>query len=634
VRYRETPRRPGFDLAKSSEDELVRLLASPNIYDRDIAQRLLTERASPAIRGRLEALVLDGKADRKARMHGLWALIGSGPLEPDFHAKLLIHEDSSFRAWGVRAAGNADHVEPAIRQKVIELARDPSPDVRLQVVIAARKLRGHDRMPILLDAQSESYRDPLIPYIVWQSLHPLLGDRPGELDRWFSRYTPKGKFVVIRRVNDEEVLSGLLPRLIDKLLANPEADAGLVARLLMSGLAGDRSIREAVRVVASRFREHSLPAGLDRALRGEFKERIGARLGEREFEERVGARLGMADVFFPPEYIILYAYSTGEMLPAMRTLARAPRADHEMRLLAIGALWSHEPPEAVHPLVETLLSKDSDPGSAEFRGKVLEALGELDDPAVGTIVLKAFPRLPASLQAGAVELLTERPAWTKALLAAVAEKRIPASVLNVTQLRKLQQSRDLEVVGRVRAIWGTIRDRRNPQRERIVDQIRRSIRRTPGDPVAGQSVFGKLCAQCHKIYGSGEEVGPDLTSNGRNDFDQLVSNVFDPNLVIGPGYQATTIATADGRVLTGLLAEDGKDRVVLKIQGGKLETIPRDQVDQVKTAEVSLMPEEVEKQLSPQEIADLFAFLSLDRPPTDPTAKPLPGAGPIVRRSR
>jgi hypothetical protein len=72
----------------------------------------------------------------------------------------------------------------------------------------------------------------------------------------------------------------------------------------------------------------------------------------------------------------------------------------------------------------------------------------------------------------------------------------------------------------------------------------------------------------------------------------------------------------------------------LKIQGGKLETIPRDQVEQVKTAEVSLMPEEIETQLSPREIADLFAFLCLDKPPSEPSARPLPGAGPIARRPR
>ena len=179
----------------------------------------------------------------------------------------------------------------------------------------------------------------------------------------------------------------------------------------------------------------------------------------------------------------------------------------------------------------------------------------------------------------AIELLTERPSWSKALLAAIDDKQIPASALNVNQLRRLQNSKDPEIANRVKSHWGTIREGRNPDRERVVRQMRKLIRATPGDPVAGQAVFNKLCAQCHKIYGAGQEVGPDITSNGRNDFEQLLSNVFDPSLVIGPGNQATTVATTDGRVLTGLLAEDGKDRVVLKLQGGKLETIPRDQID-------------------------------------------------------
>ena len=44
---------------------------------------------------------------------------------------------------------------------------------------------------------------------------------------------------------------------------------------------------------------------------------------------------------------------------------------------------------------------------------------------------------------------------------------------------------------------------------------------------------------------------------GRNDFGQLLSNVLDPSLVIGAGYQARTVATTDGRVLAGLVVEDG-----------------------------------------------------------------------------
>src|SRR5262249_31549088 len=101
--------------------------------------------------------------------------------------------------------------------------------------------------------------------------------------------------------------------------------------------------------------------------------------------------------------------------------------------------------------------------------------------------------------------------------------------------------------------------------------------------------------------------------NGRNSFDQLVSNVFDPSLVIGAGYQATTVVTTRGQVLTGLVVEDNPQRVVLKMQGGKLETIPRAEVESVLASNVSMMPEQIEQQLSRREIADLFAFLTLDR---------------------
>jgi putative heme-binding domain-containing protein len=127
--------------------------------------------------------------------------------------------------------------------------------------------------------------------------------------------------------------------------------------------------------------------------------------------------------------------------------------------------------------------------------------------------------------------------------------------------------------------------------------------------------------------------GPDITLNGRNSFDQLFSNVFDPSLVIGASYRAHTIATTDGRVLTGLLVEDSKQRVVLKVQGGKLETVARNDIELSKIGEISMMPEQLEKQIKPKELADLFAYLVLDRPPSDPNARRLPGVREITPRT-
>jgi putative membrane-bound dehydrogenase-like protein len=617
VRYMESPRRFGFDLARSSDDELIDFLRDPNVYVRDIAQRLLTERASPALRGKLETLVMDDQAPRQARLHGLWALIASGPLEVGFHLKLLNDPRQSFQAWAVRAAGNQGRVESSIRDRVRDLAGNSSPEVRLQAAIAARKLKDVDPVPILMDALLNA-SDPLIPQIVWQNLHPLLEER--QLD-------------VTRRLKEHRgtdlAISALAPRAIERLLDSPKASPELV-RVLQGRMKGKEDLRQTIDVLAERFRARSLSPEMEKSLHEELT-RLLSNMAPDAGDDSPAL-----------EYRILLAYC-GDQASLKKTweIARMAwkgeepesRDDwEESRIRAVGAVLHRKIQGSMRSLVASILAEDDAMSSLDFRGSVLDALDAIDDPEVAPVVLKAYGQLPASLKPRAIELLTRRPAWTRALLAAVADKQVPATVLNVTQLRKLQQSKDPEIAGRIKAVWGTIREGRNPQRERLVERIRRSIRSTPGDPVAGTAVFNKLCVQCHKIHGAGQEVGPDLTSNGRNDFDQLVSNVFDPSLVIGPGYQATTLATTDGRVLTGLLAESGKDRIVLKLQGGKLETVPRNQVDEMKTAEVSLMPEEIEKQLSPQEIADLFAFLCLDKPPSDPTAKPLPGAGPIKKR--
>jgi putative heme-binding domain-containing protein len=128
------------------------------------------------------------------------------------------------------------------------------------------------------------------------------------------------------------------------------------------------------------------------------------------------------------------------------------------------------------------------------------------------------------------------------------------------------------------------------------------------------------------MYGEGADVGPDITRNGRASFEQLISNVFDPSLVIGSAYQAQTVVTTEGRVVTGLLVENSPQRVILKVQGDKQEVIPRDEVEEQKTSPLSLMPEGLEKQLQPEELLNLFAWLTLDRPPEDPAARFLPGS--------
>src|SRR5262249_41373412 len=150
----------------------------------------------------------------------------------------------------------------------------------------------------------------------------------------------------------------------------------------------------------------------------------------------------------------------------------------------------------------------------------------------------------------------------------------------VNQVRKLLLSRDAEVVELVKKRWGTVRTDRNPAREKVIAEVRALIKANPGDPVKGQAVFDKACGVCHKIHGKGQDVGPDVTANGRASIEQLLQNVLDPNRVIGAGYQARTVQTKDGRAFIGLPVEENEQRIVLKVQGGKIETIPRREVEE------------------------------------------------------
>lgn len=257
------------------------------------------------------------------------------------------------------------------------------------------------------------------------------------------------------------------------------------------------------------------------------------------------------------------------------------------------------------------------------RGEFILRLGIRSEPEIAPMIINLYSRLENNNKGRAIQLLTERAPWAKALVEAVEAGKIPSNAVNLNQVRRLQ---DLADKDRVAKIWGRVRAGRNPQRELVVSQMRNYLDRTPGDPFAGKTVFQKTCAQCHKMYGDGQEVGPDITGNGRNNYDQLLSNVFDPNLVIGENYQAVVVAVKDGRTLTGLLTQDSPEAVKLKVQGGKEEVIPRAQVEEVKRSPISLMPENLESLVTPQELADLFAYLALDRPPGDPKARLLPGA--------
>jgi putative membrane-bound dehydrogenase-like protein len=634
VRYKETPHTPaGFDLAKEDDGQLLERLDGGNDFLRSTARRLLSERLMgrlpkertgdefvppdyARLRDILWRTVLNGPSD-EAKRNAFWALLSGGAVEDFMLMTLLDGEDATLRAWAVRAVGNlaaeprdgkgsSRVAEGDLSGKVLHLVDDPSPDVRLQVAIAAPKLKA-DATEALLLVLRNAGDDPLIPAIVWQNLKPTLEERS---DRFLAAVEAIGP-------DQPTAVNAVLPRVAEWLLASGHPQPKAIARVLSLLTRGEKpdftTARRIVRGLIARIvtgqsgRDHDETRALYEA-----------------FASLAAYQQDPKHPLYRDAWLLFGALGVRSGQVQTERLLLDGDSDPDTRLLAAEVLAKSEPAEAASYVRQRLLTAKGD--STEFRGKLISVLGRVDQPSVSEELLFVYDRLEPELRPRVIEVLVQRPRSAFALAAAVRDGKISKGDLNINQIRRLLGHKDKSVSQTATAIWGTVREGRSPEREKVIAEVRKRLASTPADPRAGQAVFARVCGQCHKIYGQGEDVGPDITRNGRNDYDQLLSNVLDPSLVIGAGYQARTVVTKDGRVLAGLVVEDTPQRLVLKLQGGKTEAIPRSEIEEDSVSPVSLMPEGLERQLTPQELADLFAFLSLDKPPGDPEAKRLSGA--------
>ncbi len=639
------------DLGAESDDVLIELLGHPNVWARETAVRLLQERRHPETMSKLIELVrnestpidlqrqafFNESTPTRLRRQAFFAVTPVFFDRPDWGGKelwkLLEAKDRTIAAWlirtfveqavprSMRREGQWDPaVQTMVEEVVVAALEDPSPAVRLQALTyLARRVTTEPPGQVyinyddqLIAACRQCGSDPLLQRIAWQAI---------------KAYASRYQQIVPKLLSDAELQTSpmgreLTPRLVDWLLARPASQQGVLIETLkkllnenQSATAGQILSQLAVKVQTGE-------------IKGESLEQLKAALTE---PLKPLLRIDSTHPLRLDASLLVLSWRDQAGVGVARSTAMNRTEQPARRLAAYNALVSCQDGCVEQVAKEIFARGDQEP--PQFVGDILGALGRSERAEIGTAVVKYLPGFPAELQPRAIELLTQRPAWAKTLLNAVGDKKIAAAAINVNQARRLYDTKDIEVRELLAKHWGVVREGRSPDRDKIITEMRGLIRKSPGDAMKGEAAFKKVCAQCHKLYGDGAEVGPDITLNGRNDYTQLLSNVFDPSLVIGAGYRSFTVLTQGGRVINGLLVEESPQRIVLKVQGGKQEIIPRDDIDEFKVSEISLMPEQLEKQLSQQEIVDLFAYITLDKPPRDPTAKRLPGVYDVVPRS-
>jgi putative heme-binding domain-containing protein len=146
-----------------------------------------------------------------------------------------------------------------------------------------------------------------------------------------------------------------------------------------------------------------------------------------------------------------------------------------------------------------------------------------------------------------------------------------------------------------------------------VRRLNNDLRAASGDARAGKELYKQHCASCHKLFGEGGTVGPDLTHANRQDRQALLVSIIDPSAVVRKEYLSWVVRTTDGRVLTGLLAEQTPGQLTLVDAKNERTTLSRGRVESMEESPVSLMPEDLLRNLKPQQVRDLFAYLQSKR---------------------
>jgi putative heme-binding domain-containing protein len=135
-----------------------------------------------------------------------------------------------------------------------------------------------------------------------------------------------------------------------------------------------------------------------------------------------------------------------------------------------------------------------------------------------------------------------------------------------------------------------------------------------GDPTRGEMVYRRAelaCMTCHAIGGAGGKVGPDMTSIGASaPVDYLVESLALPSAKIKEGYHAINIETKDGQSLSGTLARETQDEIVLRNSTGGEVSIAKNNIASRQNSTLSLMPSGLLDNLAEREKLDLIAFLS------------------------
>lgn len=292
-------------------------------------------------------------------------------------------------------------------------------------------------------------------------------------------------------------------------------------------------------------------------------------------------------------------FGDGLAMDGLRALAMDDSAEMPVREKALQSLIDARV-DGLRKICETLLNT---PG---LDRTAMHGLALFDDVRIGERLLARH----RSLGAPVVDVLVSRPAWAMALLARIEKGDIPRKELTPFHARQLLAFNDETLNKRLREVWGEVRQSSEAKRKRI-GELHAALPAevlAKGDLAQGRLLFQGMCSTCHKLYGQGGMLGPDLTGSGRSDLGYLLENVVDPGAVVSAEYRMSLLKLNDGRVLSGVIAATTQRTVTLRTLTEEL-TIEKTEIASSELMPNSVMPEGLLDALTVDQTRNLIAYL-------------------------
>jgi putative heme-binding domain-containing protein len=318
--------------------------------------------------------------------------------------------------------------------------------------------------------------------------------------------------------------------------------------------------------------------------------------------------------------------SLNRMFATARELARGETEkgrDAAFRTAAIGLLGrgQGDPQEDAALLTSLLAPQQPD----VVQAAALAALARLRPKELPALALSGWTSHTPALRSQILDTLTSREAWSLALLDAVEMGQIPANQIDARRRQQLATAKSEPVRARAKKVLAAAV---NTNRQQVVQQYLKGATAHTSDSARGKEVFAKRCANCHRLEGMGHAVGPDLSALTDRSAGAMFVAVLDPNRAVEDKYLDYLVRLTDGRTASGMLREETGTSIILAAAEGKTTTILRTDIEQLASSGKSLMPEGVEKDITPPEMADLATYLASSSPPP----KKLAGNAPEIVR--